>query len=109
MHSSMNAFVQLADRTEAGDSFAQVELRRKLEPAVVRIVRRVVERGAGPSSMDRRILAEADRVGLDAEAAAGADGELLIRKVARCVSSLFVDGLRARGLDRDRVEDTVCT
>jgi hypothetical protein len=109
MHPSMNAFVLLADRTEAGDSFAQGELRRKLEPEMVRIVRRVVQHGAGRSSMDRRILAEADRVGLDAEAAAGADGELLIRKVARCVSALFVDGLRSRGLERDRVGETICS
>lgn len=108
MHRSKNPYVVLADRAEGGDSSAQRELRRKLEPQLVHIVRRVVQEGAGRSPMDRRILVEADRIGLDAEAAAGADGAQLILKVARCVSALFVDGLCSRPLDRCRVEETVC-
>ena len=107
MHRSQNIFVALADRVEAGDAFAQGELRRSLEPELVHIVRRVVQGGSGRSSMDRRILVEADRIGLDAEAAASADGEQLIHKVARCISALFIDGLRSRPFAR--VEETVCS
>ena len=109
MHRSQNAFTMLADRAEMGDSSASHELRRKLEPEMIRIVRRVIRAGSGRSPMDRRILAEANRIGLDADRAASADGDLLIRKVALCVSSLFVDGLRARSVDRLPMEETVCT
>jgi hypothetical protein len=68
----------------------------------------VIQTGVGRSSMDRRILAEAHRVGLDADAVAGESGELLIRKVARCLSSLFVDGLRAKQANHFTRNDTVC-
>jgi hypothetical protein len=106
MYRSQNEFVALADRAEAGDAWAQGELCRTLEPEMVRIVRRVVQSGSGRSSMDRRILVEADRIGLDAEAAASADGELLIRKLARFLSAVFIDGLRSRSLAR--VDETIC-
>ena len=104
---SQNIFVTLADRAEAGDVSAQSELCGTLEPEMVRIVRRVVQAGTGRSSMDRRILVEADRIGLDAKAAASADGEQMIRKVARCMSVFFVDRLRSRSLAR--IDETVCT
>jgi hypothetical protein len=107
MHRSTNAFVGLADRAELGDLSAQGELRRQLEPEMVYIVRRVIRTGSGDSSMARRILAEARRLGLDADVAAGADGDLLIRKVARSVSALFVDGLRAKSAGRSPMEETV--
>jgi hypothetical protein len=108
MNRSKNIYAMLADRAEKGDSSAQGELRRKLEPELVHIVRRVVQSGAGHSSMDRRILAEARRIGLDADVAASDDGELLIRKVARCVSSLLLDGLRAKQADHFTRNETVC-
>jgi len=106
--SSTNVFVLLADRAEEGDSIAHGELRRQLEPEMVRIVRRVIQAGVGRSSMDRRILAEAYRVGLDADAAVGESGDILIRKVARCISSLFVDGLRGKQVKQFSRNDTVC-
>src|SRR5262245_51321435 len=90
MHRSQNILATLADRAQGGDVSAQNELCRTLEPEMVRIVRRVVQTGGGRSSMDRRILVEADRIGLDAKAAASADGEQLIRRVARSISALFV-------------------
>src|SRR5262245_26756118 len=108
MHRSPNVFGLLAERAESGDVAAQHELLGELEPEMIFIVRRVVQRGVGWSSMDRRILAEAGRIGLDAEAAAGADGEHLICKVARCVSALFVDRLGARSSEGCRVHDTIC-
>ena len=108
MYRSKNVFGTLADRAEVGDSNAQGELRRKLEPEIVRMVRRVVRNGAGQSSVDRCILAEASRVGLDARAAASAEGEHLIRKVAQCVSSRFVEGLRSAPVRQRLHQDTVC-
>ena len=108
MNRSKNVFAMFADRAAVGDSSAQGELIQKLEPELVHIVRRVVQSGAGNSSMDRRILAEARRVGLDADVATSEDGELLIRKVARCVSSLLLDGLRAKHADHFPRNETVC-
>ena len=55
---SFNVFGVLADRAKDGDFSAQTELRCKLEPEMVHIVRRVIQYGAGRSSMDRRILSE---------------------------------------------------
>ena len=107
MNRFKNVFAMLADRAEDGDSSAQGELSRKLEPELVHIVRRVIQSGAGHSSMDRRILAEARRVGLDADVARSEEGELLIRKVARCVSSLLLDGLRAKHADHFPRNETV--
>lgn len=108
MNRSKNLFSGLAQRVESGDSSAQLELRRSLEPEMIRIVRRVVQCGAGRSSMDRRILAEAGRIGLDAVAAASEDGERLICKVAHCISACFVEGMRSSPLDRGRIDETVC-
>jgi hypothetical protein len=108
MNRSKNVFAMLADRAEEGDSSARGELSRQLEPELVHIVRRVIQSGAGLSSMDRRILAEARRVGLDAVVARSEDGELLIRKVARCVSSLLLAGLRAKQGDHFPRNETVC-
>jgi hypothetical protein len=97
----------LVERAEAGDPSAQTELYRQLEPQMVRIVRRVVRHGAGVSSIDRRIQREAYRIGLDARAAQSADGDRLIRKVARCLSAVFVDGLQARPFEAC-AQNTVC-
>jgi hypothetical protein len=102
---SNNPFAMLADRAETGDSSAQSDLRRKLEPEMICIVRRVIQQGNAHTAMDRRILAEARRLGLDT---AGAEIDLLIRKVASSVSNLFVDRLRAKPSDRFRMGETVC-
>jgi hypothetical protein len=105
---SKNPFAVLAERAEMGDSSAQFELRQKLEPEMIRIVRRVIRQGNPQTAAHRRILAEARRVGLDAAVAASVDGERLIRKVACSVSVLFVDGLRSKAGPRLRIEETFC-
>jgi hypothetical protein len=107
MNRSKNVFAMLADRAQEGDSSAQGELSCKLELELVHIVRRVIQTGAGNSSMDCRILAEARRVGLDADVARSEEGELLIRKVARYVSSLLRDGLRAKQADHFTRNETI--
>jgi hypothetical protein len=109
MQRSNNVFVMLANQAEAGDSTARVELCRHLEPQLVHIVRRVICEGPGHSSVDRRIVAEARRVGLNAELAASADGELLIRTVARTVSNLLAEGTRAKPKTPFNMQETVRT
>ena len=107
MQRSNNVFVTLANQAEAGDSTARLELHRHLEPEMVHIVRRVLRAGAGHSAVDRRILAEARRLGLNAEVAGSADDELLIRTVARAVSNLLVDGMRTKAKTPFNTQETV--
>lgn len=107
MNRANNVFAVLADRVEDGDSSAHTELRRELEPEMIHIVRRVIRSGAGHSCIDRRILAEARRIGLDSDAAEEKSDQL-IRKVARCISGLFVEGLRARRAESFAEKETVC-
>ena len=107
MQRSNNVFVTLANQAEAGDSSARLELHRHLEPEMVHIVRRVLRAGAGHSPVDRRILAEARRLGLNGEVAASADGELLIRTVARAISNLLVEGMRAKPKRPFNMQETV--
>jgi hypothetical protein len=103
-----NAFAVLADRAGLGDASAKVQLRQEMEPEVVRIVRRVIQNGAGPSPLDRRILAVADSLGLDTVSAAGEDGELLVRHVAQRVCATVMAGARPVSRQRFALEETVC-
>ena len=103
-----NMFTVLAVRVEEGDTGAQSELRRQLEPELVRIVRRVIRHGVGRTPVDRRILAEARRLGLDAASAQTAAGECLIRSVASSVGALLIAGLRPRAVDPHAIGDTIC-
>ena len=52
----------LAQRTQQGDLQAKVQLKQQLEPNMNRIVRHVLERGQASSSLERRILAVAERL-----------------------------------------------
>jgi hypothetical protein len=108
MGRSLSIFALLADQAETGDPEAQLELRLKLEPELMHIVRRVVCEGAGRSSIDRRIFAEARRIGLDADCAASAEGHLLIRQVARTVSRLLIEGIRANARKPLHLQETIC-
>jgi len=56
---------QLTQRVQAGDFAARGELKHRLEPAMARIVRRVLERGEASTTLERTILAEARRLSPD--------------------------------------------
>jgi hypothetical protein len=106
MDRNQNSFASLADRVEAGDAGAPAQLRRELEPEMVRIVRRALRDGRGRTPLDRRILAEARHVGWHADLAAGAERERLIEELARCVCTSVLGGLRPR--NDHPAEETVC-
>lgn len=108
MRFGTNPFAALAQQAGSGDSTAKAQLGRELEPQMMRIVRRVVLNGDAASSLDRRILAEAEKIGLDADGAASADGEFLLRQVARSVCSLVLARVKPAARDRCTLEDTVC-
>ena len=108
MRIANNPFAALALQAGAGDPSAKAQLGRELEPQLMRIVRRVVLHGGSVSSLDRRILAEAEKIGLDADGAASSDGEFLVRQVARSVCSLVLSRVKPAARERCALKDTVC-
>lgn len=52
----------LAQRVQQGDRLAKAQLQQNLEPSMVRIVRRVLEKGHATSSLERKILVAAERL-----------------------------------------------
>src|SRR5947209_5889411 len=58
-----NELERLAQRVEAGDAAAKTRLERQMEPSMALIVRRVLERGTANSSLERKILVAAQRLG----------------------------------------------
>src|SRR5262249_30191754 len=103
-----NLFVKLAAQTATGDASAPQEMRRQLEPAMVHMVRRVLQGGAGVSSIERRIRAEARRLGLDADRASRPDSQPLVRAVARAISAIIVEGVRSGRTGHASARETIC-
>jgi hypothetical protein len=52
----------LARRVQEGDFAAMAKLTQELEPSLVRIVRRVLEKGTATTSLERKILVAAQRL-----------------------------------------------
>jgi hypothetical protein len=52
----------LARRVQEGDQAAKTQLKHTLEPSVLRIVRRVLERGRAETNLERKILTAARRL-----------------------------------------------
>ena len=102
---SSNPFSDLADKAARGDTSAKSQLQRQLAPQMVHIVRRVIQERRDRSTLERRILAEADRVGLHAGLASKDERERLIRAVAqRLCSSVLA---RLRDDDEHLADETV--
>ncbi len=102
-----NTFSVLAERAGGGDATAKVQLHRELEPQMVRIVRRTMQQGTGASLLERRIFAEADRVGLNADTVATEEAEYLVRQIAQSLCAQALAGVRPMARKRSNMEDTV--
>ena len=72
------------------------------------LFRSVLQTGTRGSALDRRILSEAEKLGLDAADAGDADGEFLVRQVARSVCALVLAAVKPAQRERCLLEDTVC-
>ena len=81
----------LAVRVGAGDRTAATELLCRLEPRVLRIVRRVLRRGSGNSLLAVRISREAQQVA----ATCGPDQDQVVSMVTRNICAALIDQLRA--------------
>jgi hypothetical protein len=105
MNRSTNPFANLADKAARGDLAARNLLQRQLGPQMVHLVRCVVQEGRDRSALDRRILAEATRVGLHAGLASSDERERLIVAVAQRLCTSVISRLGAEG--DHRADDTV--
>ena len=106
MSRSSNVFSTLAAKAQRGDATAKTQLHRQLEPQMLHIVRLVIREGRGRTALDRRILAEASRVGLSGKLQSPEERERLIRSVAQNLCSSVVSQLRTTTTHAS--EDTVC-
>ncbi len=106
MNRTTNPFTKLAEQAERGDVAANVQLRRKLEPEIVHMVRCVIQDGRERTNLDRRILAEARRVGLRADLGSREERERLILKVAHRVCATVVSRLQKQ--PERLADETVC-
>ena len=61
MKSDMRQLENLADRARRGDSEAAADLRERLAPRMIHLVRQALRSGQAVFSIDRRILTEARR------------------------------------------------
>jgi len=81
----------LANRAGRGEQEAADQLRQLLAPQMVTIVRRALRVGQGVSALERRILAEAERVQAD-NPDRPLQGENLVQQVAQRVCDGLVRG-----------------
>ena len=105
MSNHRNYYADLAAKAGHGDTSAQVSLREQMESQMVFVVRRTMQTGVSATALDRRILAEAGRLG----AHAPANLEERIRAIARvlCASVLadLAPGNRARPVAQETLAD----
>jgi hypothetical protein len=88
----MDELRKLAGRVRAGDANAALELGRKLEGPLGRIVRRALSSPPGASSVSRRIQAE----GICGDEPAWPDSATRIRGIAERLCDSLIDGLAHR-------------
>lgn len=62
MQAHENNLEVLAQRVQQGDRHAKAKFQQSVEPSLVRIVRRVLEKGHATSSLERKILVAAERL-----------------------------------------------
>jgi hypothetical protein len=90
----MDELRRLAGRVRAGDANAALELGRRLEGPMGRIVRRALASPPGASSVSRRIQAEA--ICADDSAWPLADSAVRARGIAERLCDTLIDGLAQR-------------
>lgn len=87
----------LAQRIQQGDRQAKAEFREHLEPSLVRIVRRVLEKGTATCSLERKILATARRL-MPEEVLDSSHSEAIAQNLCRMVLTRLCSGVTERGL-----------
>src|SRR4051794_35517448 len=91
---STNDLNLLAAQAGRGDAQAATQLRRRLEPELVRIVGRTLRVGVARTPLAREILARARQVPPATDCRPGESRERLIHTVAHAVCESVIGGLR---------------
>ena len=94
MHLDKNPMVELAARARHGEATAQRRLQQELERNLVHVVRRSLLLGAASTPLERRILAEANRVRAESASEEAGDTERLIRLVAQSLCAKVITSVR---------------
>lgn len=101
MNPAHRAFSALVQQARHGDAGARSQMERDLIP----IVRRVIQKGAATSGLDRRILDEAHRW----QAAAHADQDQLIGHVAHSLCCCVIAQMRPAASPERPAAETVAS
>jgi hypothetical protein len=102
-----NQFRDLADRANRGDAGAAHELQRRLEPEMVRIIRRVLQAPGDGSPLARRVRAAVRRMLQGDRDWPAPDPEALIGQVARSLCDSMIARLGAGRRERAGARETV--
>jgi hypothetical protein len=102
MDSTMNLDL-LAARAGRGDSLAALQLRRELEPQMVRIVSQALRAGTAGTPLARQILARARQA-----VRHGGGPEGVVRTVARDLCESVIGRLRQGPQHARALQDTLC-
>jgi hypothetical protein len=106
MSKDANVFSRLLAQAERGEAQAEVQLRQRLEPELVHIVRCTLHTGSRFTARSRQIFEEARRLTLD-QFSGPEDREQLIQTIARSLCDSFIAGLRSRAKCSGLIQETV--
>jgi hypothetical protein len=98
----------LAVHVRADNPVAAAEMRRRLEPELVRMIRHTLQGGGGSPAVRRWIQAEVDRALGEGGRDLAAERERLVGRVARALCQSVIDGLRPHRPGLRLAEETVC-
>ena len=94
MNPNKNPFSELASKAKRGDAAAQIAMRRQMESEMIRIVRRSLKDGKGTTPLDRRIHAEAERIGVDFAVHTSEEQEQIVHRIAKALCASVLSHLR---------------
>ena len=107
MHWFERECAELAARARGGDAAALAGLRRKLEPQMPVLVRRVLRRGSAATPFERQVLHAARQAEHYAGGPGTADRERLVGRVSSSVLEGLLAGLGAAPPASQRLKETV--
>ncbi len=107
MHCFEQDCADLAARARGGDAAALAGLRRKLEPQMPVLVRRVLRRGRAATPFERQVLHDARQAERWAGGPGAEDRERLVGRVSSSVLDALLHGLGSPAPACQRLKETV--
>lgn len=107
MLTQLSLLNSLTMQARSGDAAAALRLRRELEPTVLVMVRETMQPNGTKTPLDRRIRAEARKVGLSNAGPMSADRDRLINQVAQDVCRAWIAEIGSPSRRAQPLADTV--